>query len=83
MMFQQPGFAEVALAAVKAQLGVSGRAKAPSVPHVESTAPSTAKTRSRELDPDTEAAIERLGRGGRDRYFKALEDLDKYQDFEG
>lgn len=83
-MFSQPGFAEVALAAVKAQLGVTGGARGPaSVPHVESTSPSVKANRNRSFDPDTEAAIERLGPGGRDRYIKAMEDLDKYGDFEG
>jgi len=83
-MFSQPGFAEVALAAVKAQLGVRGGAVGPaSVPHVESTAPSMAGNAGRSLSPDEEAAIERLGPGGRDRYLKSLEELEKHGDFEG
>ena len=84
MMFSQPGFADVALAAIKAQLGARGGAKAPAnVPHVESTRPSVAGSRHRELSPDVEAAIERLGPGGRERYEKGLNDLEKYGDFEG
>ena len=84
MMFSQPGFADVALAAVKAQLGVRGGAKGPaSVPHVESTRPSASGRSGQALTPDQEAAAERLGPGGRDRYLKALDELDKYGDFEG
>ena len=84
MMFSQPGFAEVALAAVKAQLGVRGGAKGPaSVPHVESTSPSASGNTRRVLTPDQEAAAERLGPGGRERLTKAYDDLDKFGDFEG
>jgi hypothetical protein len=84
MMFSQPGFADVALAAVKAQLGVRGGSSAPaSVPHVESTTPSAAGQSSRALSPDEEAAVERLGPGGRERYLKSLDELDKFGDFEG
>ena len=84
MMFSQPGFAEVALAAVKAQLGVRGGASSPaSVPHVESTAPSAQGRSQSVLSPDEEAAVERLGPGGRERYLKAQEELNKYNDFEG
>ena len=49
---------------------------------VESTRPAVA-AQTVEIDPDTEAAIKRLGPAYRERYVKALQDADAAGDFEG
>lgn len=74
LMFQQPGFAKVTLAAVKAALGVTGGAMAPAnVPHIEQTSPTAAPGVAVNLDPDTaEALRSRFGDAYVEKYKTAL-----------
>ena len=74
-MFQQPGFAKVALAAVKAALGATGGAVAPTgVPHVESTSPTAVPKSGVTADPDTvEALRQKFGDSYVERYLKEYE----------
>lgn len=80
MMFQQPGFADVTLAAVKAALGVHGGAMAPaSVPHVETTSPSATPEVAVDLDPDTvEALRSRFGDAYVEKYRNAVAKGDEW-----
>jgi len=75
LMFQQPGFANVALAAVKAALGATGGAVAPAgVPHVESTSPTATPSSGVQADPDTvEALRQKFGDSYVERYMKEFE----------
>lgn len=80
-MFNEPGFAEVALYAAKMATGKkSGGGVPASVPHVERSTPA-AKRQSVELDPDLEEALSRFGPGYKERYLKELENNKKHQDF--
>jgi hypothetical protein len=76
LMFQQPGFANVTLAAVKASLGATGGAVAPSAaPHAEPTAPTMKPEAVVDIDPDTaEALRSRFGDAYLERYKQSLAD---------
>ena len=82
-VFSDPTLAEATLAVARIIEGQAPRATGSvSPPHVESAAPATKKQQV-ELSPDMESALSKLGPNGEERYRKALEDAEKYGDFEG
>lgn len=84
-MFNEPGFAQVALAAAKIVEGLNPTSSRPvSTPHQERSAPASKEKKSYtdDLDPDTIEGLKRLyGSNWESRYNKAVEDERKYKDF--
>jgi hypothetical protein len=84
-VFNEPGFAQVALAAAKIVEGLSPTSSSPvSAPHTERAKPASRekKSYSSELDADTIEGLKRLyGSNWEDRYNKSREEEEKYKDF--
>lgn len=84
-MFNEPGFAQVALQAAKIVEGLNPSSSTPvATPHTERTAPASREKKSywNELDPDTQEGYRSIyGVNAESRYNKARAEEDKYQDF--